>query len=119
VLHFSPFQPSAASSLPKPAGHPYERAMGDGRWVRDEGATCVGRKRGSSVHTDVASGAGWVLGEGGYIRHGWEQGAQARCGRGRRALLLRGRIKPNYVSIYVRGRGRCVKWEPRRAGRPR
>jgi hypothetical protein len=34
--------PSAASSRPEWAGHPYKQGMGDG--ARDEGAACVGRK---------------------------------------------------------------------------
>jgi hypothetical protein len=43
--------PSAASSLPEPAGCPYERGIG----AMDAG-------RGSSVRADTASRAGWALG---------------------------------------------------------
>ena len=49
----------------------------DGRWVRDEGAVCIGRKRGSSLRTDVASVAGWALGGVCCVRHGLGAGVQA------------------------------------------
>jgi hypothetical protein len=50
----------------------------DGRWARDEGAACVGRKWESFVRMDVASRAGWVLGGGGCVRHGLGARAQTR-----------------------------------------
>lgn len=48
--------------------------MRDGRWAWDEGAACVGHKRGSSVWTDVRLRSRMGAGRGGYIRRGWEQG---------------------------------------------
>jgi hypothetical protein len=66
-------------------GHPIR--MGDGRWTRDDRAACVGSKRGSSVRTDAAFGAVWVLGGGSCVGRVLGIGAQARGDKGTAGAL--------------------------------